>query len=269
VTRDRFTTAGGTVWSLERAGEGPPVLALHGVGGGAHFFRGLAGRLGMRYAVTAIDLPRPQAPSAGSDPVSMDNWAKGVAEIIDGVIGEPVVIVGHSLGTILGLEVWRRRRDLVRAMVFVGGLPEVREAVRARLRERVVAIAATGSMDGWGARISPGIFGPSTRQEKPELVGLFERLLEAHDPGLYIRNMNALLLASATDVVPTVTVPCLSISGTEDVYAPPDSVSAFIARLPQPCGQVLLDGVGHMPFFEAPDEFARAIGAFLEGNKRP
>jgi len=266
VTRELFTTARGWSWPLERAGEGPPGLALHGVGGGAYFFRGLAERLGMGYEVTATDLPSPPAPLAGSDPVSMGNWAVDVAEIIDGVIGEPVVIVGHSLGTILGLEVWRRRPDLVRAMVFVGGLPEVREPVRARLGERVVAIAATGSMDGWGALVSPGIFGRRALEEKPELVGLFERLLEAHDPGLYIRNMNALLAASATDVVPTVTVPCLSISGTEDVYAPPDFVSAFIARLPQQCGQVLLDGVGHMPFFEAPDEFARAVGAFLEGH---
>ena len=242
-------------------------MALHGVGGGAYFFRGLAERLGMRYEVTATDLP--PAPIAAGDPVSVGNWAKGVAEIIDGVIGKPVVMVGHSLGTILGLEIWRRRPDLVRAMVFVGGLPEVREAVRTRLRERVVAIAAAGRMDGWGARISPGIFGRRALDEKPELVGLFERLLEAHDPEIYIRNVNALLAASATDVVPTVTVPCLSVSGTEDVYAPPDFVSAFIARLPQPCAQVLLDGVGHMPFFEAPDEFARAVGAFLEGNTAP
>jgi pimeloyl-ACP methyl ester carboxylesterase len=245
------------------------VLALHGVGGGAYFFRGLAERLGLRYEVTASELPSPQALFAGSDPVSMGNWAKDVTEIIDGVIGAPVVILGHSLGTILGLEVWRRRPDLVRAMAFVGGLPEVREAVRARLGERVVAIAAAGSMAGWGARVSPGIFGRRALQEKPELIGLFERLLEAHNPGLYVRNMNALLAASATDVVPTVTVPCLSISGTEDVYAPPDFVSAFIARLPQPCDQMLLDGVGHMPFFEAPDEFARAVGAFLEGLTRP
>jgi pimeloyl-ACP methyl ester carboxylesterase len=268
VTRGLFTTARGFAWSLERAGEGAPVLALHGVGGGAYFFRGLAERLGMRYAVTATDLPSPPAPLAGMDPVSMGNWAVDIAEIIDGLVGEPVVIVGHSLGAILGLEVWRRRPDLVRAMVFVGGLPEVREPVRARLAERVVAIAAAASMGGWGARVSPGIFGRRALEEKPELAGLFERLLEAHDPGLYVRNMNALLAASAADVVPTVTVPCLSISGTEDVYAPPDFVSAFIARLPQPCEQVLLDGVGHMPFFEAPDEFARAVGAFLVGPGR-
>jgi pimeloyl-ACP methyl ester carboxylesterase len=269
VIRERFTTARGQVWSLERAGEGPRVLALHGVGGGAYFFHGLAARLGMRYEVTATDLPSPPAPGTGSDPVSMGNWAVDIAEIVDGVIGEPVAIVGHSLGAILALEVWRRRPDLVRAMVFVGGLPQVREAVRARLAERVAAIAAAGSMDGWGARVSPVVFGRRALEEKPEVVGLFERLLEAHDPGLYVRNMNALLAASATDVVPTVTVPCLSISGTEDVYAPPDFVSAFIARLPRPCDQVLLDGVGHMPFFEAPDEFAKALGVFLGDQTSP
>ena len=268
MTRDLFTTARGFGWPLERAGEGPPVLALHGVGGGAYFFRGLAERLGLRYGVTATELPSPPLPLAGADPVSMGNWAKDVAEIIDGVIGEPVVIVGHSLGAILGLEVWRRRPDRVRALVFVGGLPEVRDLVRVRLGDRVAAIAAAGTMDGWGARVSPGIFGRRAFEEMPEVVGLFERLLEAHDPALYIRNLNALLAASATDVVPTVTVPCLSISGTEDVYAPPDFVSAFIAHLPQPCDQVLLDGVGHMPFFEAPDEFARAVGVFLGGQTR-
>jgi pimeloyl-ACP methyl ester carboxylesterase len=269
MTRGLFTTSRGFVWSRERAGEGPPVLALHGVGGGAYFFRGLAERLGLCYEVTATELPSPPIPITASDPVSMGNWAIDVAEIIDGVIAEPVVVLGHSLGTILGLEVWRHRPDLVRALVFVGGLPEVREAVRARLGERVEAIVAAGSMDGWGARVSPGIFGRRALEERPELVGLFERLLEAHDPGLYVRHMNALLAASATDVVPTVTVPCVSISGTEDVYAPPEFVSAFIARLPHPCDQVLLDGVGHMPFFEAPEEFARAVGAFLEGLTSP
>jgi pimeloyl-ACP methyl ester carboxylesterase len=101
-------------------------------------------------------------------------------------------------------------------------------------------------------------------EEKPEIVGLFERLLEAHDPLAYVSNLGILLGASAADVVPTVTVPCVSISGAEDVYAPPDFIAAFIARLPQPCPQIVLAEAGHMPFFERPAEFASAVGEFLE-----
>jgi pimeloyl-ACP methyl ester carboxylesterase len=170
---------------------------------------------------------------------------------------------GLDEGSALSVEDGLKVAQETHIPVFCVGVGKVQERVLRRVAKltsgEYVPIAETtgGSL---AARIL---------EEKPELVGLFERLLEAHDPGLYIRNMNALLVASATDVVPTVTVPCLSISGTEDAYAPPDFVSAFIARLPQPCAQVLLDGVGHMPFFEAPSEFARAVGTFLEGNKGP
>lgn len=198
----------------------------------------------------------------------MASWAAGVGEIIEASGRAPVTLIGHSLGTILALEVWRRRPHLINAIVFVGGLPEVRDLMRTRLRDRVAAIAVDG-MAGWGARISPAIFGSRAREGKPEVVGLFERVLEAHDPARYIRDMEILVGSSAADVVPTVTVPCLSISGTEDAYAPPDFVASFLSRLPQPCEQVLLQGVGHMPFFEVPDEFAAVIAAFLARLAEP
>lgn len=262
VTVDRFTTRHGAVWPIEEAGEGPPVLALHGVGGGAYFFRGLAERLGGAYRVLAPELPSGLTPDGGAEPASMEQWAAGLSELVAARLSEPFVVVGHSLGTILALELWRHRPAGVRAMVFVGGLPAVRAAARARLSERVANIVDHG-MAGWGARVSPGVFGAKTFETRPEMVGLFERLLEAHPPATYIRNINALLVASATDVVPTVDVPCLSISGTEDAYAPPEAVADFLRLLPSPCEQVLMEEVGHMPFFEAPEAFAQMLGAFL------
>jgi pimeloyl-ACP methyl ester carboxylesterase len=96
------------------------------------------------------------------------------------------------------------------------------------------------------------------------MIGMFERLLELHPPATYIRNVEALLAASAVDVAPTVTVPCQSISGTEDAYAPPAFVTAFVRSLGASCEQVVLEGVGHMPFFEVPEDFTRTVGAFLD-----
>lgn len=261
---DRFTTSSGDVWPIEEAGEGASVLALHGVGGGAYFFRGLAPRLGFQYRVVATDLPAGLAADGTVASASMAGWADGLAELVTARFHGPVVVVGHSLGTILALELWRRRPDRVRGLVFVGGLPQPRPAIRERLGERVAAIRASGSMAGWGPRISPGVYGRRAATEAPESIGLFERLIEAHHPGTYVRNVEALLAASATDVVPTVTVPCLSISGRDDLYAPPDAVGAFIAGFPGGCRRVLLDGVGHMPFFEAPEEFASAVRSFLD-----
>jgi 3-oxoadipate enol-lactonase len=262
VTFDRFTTAGGAVWPMEVAGDGPPVLALHGVGGGAYFFRGLAERLGLTCRVLATDLPSGLEPDGSSAPASMETWADGLGELLEAHVSEPVVVVGHSLGTILALELWRRWPERIRAMVFVGGLPMVRDEVRQRLRDRLASIASSG-MAGWGPRISPGVFGRRAFQTTPETIGMFERLLELHPPATYIRNVEALLAASAVDVTPTVTVPCQSISGTEDAYAPPAFVTAFVRSLGAPCEQVVLEGVGHMPFFEVPEEFTRTVGTFL------
>nr|PZN85864.1 MAG: hypothetical protein DIU54_08625 [Acidobacteriota bacterium] len=261
---DRFTTSAGDVWPFEESGEGAPVLALHGVGGGAYFFRGLPARLGPAYRIVATDLPAGLDPDGRVAPASMAQWGDGIAELTGALFDSPVVVVGHSLGTILALELWRRRPDRVRALVFVGGLPEVRPAIRERLSERVAAIRAAGSMAGWGPRISPGVFASRAFQSVPESIGMFERLIEAHHPGTYVRNVEALLAASAVDVLSTVTVPCLSISGTEDAYAPPDDVAAFVGALAVPCRRVLLDDVGHMPFFEAPETFAGSVRAFLE-----
>lgn len=263
MTVDRFTTTPGAVWPMEVAGDGPPVLALHGVGGGAYFFRGLAERLGLRYRVLATDLPSGLASNGSADPASMAVWADGLAELVAAKVGEPVAVIGHSLGTILALELWRRVPDRIRAIVFVGGLPRVRDQLRTRLTDRIEDVARHG-MAGWGPRVSPGVFGSRAFQTQPEIVGMFERLLEAHPASTYVRNVQALLDASAVDVVPTVTVPCLSISGAEDLYAPPEFVREFLSHLPQPCEQVVLDGVGHMPFFEAPEEFADEVGRFLD-----
>lgn len=259
---DRFTAATGHVWPIEEAGDGPPVLALHGVGGGAWFFRGLAERLDLRYRVLATDLPSGLKPDGSAEPATMATWADGVGELLAQRTAEPAVVIGHSLGTILALELWRRRPDLVRALVFVGGLPAVRELMRGRLRDRLAIVADSG-MAGWGPRVAAGVFGRKAFHTQPESVGMFERLLETHPPSTYIRNVEALLAASAVDVVPTVTVPCLSISGAEDNYAPPEFVADFLRRLPGQCDQVVFEGVGHMPFFEVPVEFAEAVGAFL------
>lgn len=248
---------------MEEAGDGPPLLAVHGVGGGAYFFRGLAERLGLRYRIIAVDLPSGGSAADGGDAAaSVESWVAGLREIVEVRIGEPVVVIGHSLGTILALEAWRRWPQLIRAMVFVGGLPQVRPPVRLKLSQRIDAIAAHGTT-GWGPRVSPGVFSPRAFAQRPELIGMFERLLEAQDPSAYIRMLQNLLEASAGDVVPSVTVPCLSVSGSDDAYAPPGDVSEFLGRLTFPCERVVLQDVGHMPFFEAPEEFAAAIQNFL------
>lgn len=255
-------TARGSSIYVEQSGDGPPVLALHGIGGGAYFFHGLAARLGSSARVIAIDLPG-TGRSGTQSPMAFDDWVVDLSDLIDREIAQPVVVIGHSLGTILALHLWRQMPERLRGLMFVGGLPCARAVVRERLRERAAAIAADG-IAGWGPAIAAANFGSRAMVERPEVIGLYARLIEGIDVPSYLRSIELLLAADATRLVATVTAPCLSISGAEDGYAPPDEVAAFVEALGGPAESIVLPGVGHLPFFEAPEEFAAAVRGFLQ-----
>ena len=257
----QFAASSGSLIYARRTGVGPPVLAIHGLGGGAYFFSGLGPRLTDRVTLFAIDLPGTGRSTAGRGGISMDAWVQDLGEFVAREVGRPAVLVGHSLGTIIALEAWRAWPERIAGLVFAGGLPKARPEFHERLSARAVAVRGQGSLDGWGPKISPGVFSPTTIADRCELVGLWERLLEAQDVEAYVRCIDVLLGASAESIVPSVTAASLSISGVDDQYAPPELVRAFMAQIPHGRTKVL-DACGHLPFLEQPEVFAALLGDF-------
>jgi pimeloyl-ACP methyl ester carboxylesterase len=256
------TRNGGSIY-VEDSGAGPVLLALHGLGGGAWFFSGFANRLAPRFRVIAVDLPGTGRSRAGTAPFGIESWVQDLGDLVASRTPDPVVIVGHSLGTILALEAWKRWPERIRGMVFVGGLPEPRPPVRERLAARA-EVAARNGLHGMGPSVVSANFAATTISEQPELTGLFGRLFETQDPHSYVRCCEILIGASAEAIVSTVRVPVLSITGSEDQYAPPSLVAEFTSRVPGRRGDVVLDGCAHLPFLEAPRAFADAVESFLE-----
>ena len=62
-----------------------------------------------------------------------------------------------------------------------------------------------------------------------------------------------------------VSVPVLTIHGTGDPSAPIEGGRDWATLIPE--AQLLeLEGVGHTPWLEAPDEFFLAVDTFLQAN---
>jgi pimeloyl-ACP methyl ester carboxylesterase len=271
-----FTARSGSVLHVEDTGvpdagatSGPPVLALHGIGGGAYFFSGFAKRLSDTHRVISIDLPgtghsvSPDTASNTAPDFTLDSWIADIGDLVRDHIGEPVVVLGHSLGTILALKAWNTWPENIRALLFTCGLPKARPNIHERLSVRAESIAREG-VANWGPKVSPGVFSKRTLSEMPEVTGLFERLFEEQRGPEYVREIEVLLGADMNPVVPSVTVPCFAIAGREDSYAPPASVEEFVARLGAPCDVEVLEGCGHMPFLESPEAFAATAARFLK-----
>jgi 3-oxoadipate enol-lactonase len=269
-----FTARSGSVLHVEDTGaprlngaagaihSGPPVLALHGIGGGAYFFAGFSRRLRETHRVLSLDLPGSGHSTSSPAAFTLDSWVADIGDLVKDKVGEPVVLLGHSLGTILALKAWATWPENIRALVFACGLPKARPNIHERLTARAEAIAREG-IAHWGPKVSPGVFAGRTLKEMPEVTGLFERLFEEQKGPEYVREIEVLLQADLNAVVPRVTAPCIAIAGREDSYAPPAAVEEFIARLPGACPLEVLENCAHMPFLEDPAAFAAAVERFL------
>ena len=258
----RFSTRSGSSLYVEDTGSGPPVLALHWIGGGAYFFGGFAKRLQSSHRILSVDLPGTGNSTSGIQSFTIESIAADLGDLVADKIGGPVTILGHSFGTIVALKAWETWPQKIRALIFACGLPKVRPNVHERLSIRAEDISKNGII-GWGERMSAGVFSKTTLSDQPEMVKLVERIFEGQNASSYLRSIELLLGADVRHIVPTVKVPCMAVIGAEDSYAPSESAREFISQIPVGCEEHILPGYAHMPFLEAPELFANTVEKFL------
>ena len=105
-------------------GQGPPIVALHGITASSASFIGIATRLGGRRPLIALDL-RGRGDSAKPDgPYGMETHAADVAAAMSALGLEPSVVVGHSMGAFVAAALAAGHPEVTTGVVFVdGGLP--------------------------------------------------------------------------------------------------------------------------------------------------
>ncbi|WP_172119896.1 alpha/beta fold hydrolase [Actinomyces faecalis] len=134
-------------WDVSQLdGEGGPVfILLHGLGAGALLFREVIESLRHHGRVLVVDLPGFSHLPRPRRPMSMEEFASSVETLVDNInlsqeldVDNPVLI-GHSMGTQVALELARRAPDLAGRLVLVApvmgpGTQHLRGAANAFLR---------------------------------------------------------------------------------------------------------------------------------------
>jgi magnesium chelatase accessory protein len=95
----RFVRAGGFRWHVQVAGDGPPLLLLHGTGAATHSWRDLLPLLAQRFTVIAPDLPGhgfTETPPAHA--LSLPGMASAIQALLTALDLAPVLVAGHSAG---------------------------------------------------------------------------------------------------------------------------------------------------------------------------
>jgi pimeloyl-ACP methyl ester carboxylesterase len=108
--------------ALRTLGEsGPRVVFVHGLFGQGRNWTTIAQRLADSHRVTLIDLPN-HGRSPWTDRVDYLDMAEMVATELEH-LGEPVTLVGHSMGGKVAMQLALRRPELLRALVVVDIAP--------------------------------------------------------------------------------------------------------------------------------------------------
>ena len=273
----QWIEAGGLRWHVQRMGQGPLVLLLHGTGAATHSWRDLMPRLAMHCQVLAPDLPghgfSSRAPAGGA---SLRGMARAVASLLEAIDARPAVIVGHSAGAALAVRLCLDGAVTPHALVSLNGallpwrgLPSLLFAPAARL--------LSGS--GWASRLFA--WRASDPAALDRLLGTTGSRIDALGRSLYARLVTnaehvdgALRMMAHWDLqslepdLPRLAVPLTLVVGDNDQTVSPADADRVCALLPT-ARLVHLPGLGHLAHEERPDDVARWIDEIVSQGERP
>ena len=261
-----------------------PLLLLHGFGASLDHWRYNLPVLSQSHPTYALDLLGFGASQKASIDYIIPLWVEQVYDFWRTFIRQPLVLVGHSLGSIVGLAVASAHPEMLRGLVMftlpdasVLDLPAWLRSpwlkpylnAPAWILKRILtfppifaplfrAIRRPAMIRRWAR----GVYG-QVGQVDDELVHLLSR--PAFDRGA-TRALAAMLKAqqpaypdySARTILPRLTIPMLLIWGKQDPAVPPMLAQKCLSYNPR-LTLIEVDDVGHCAHDESPEAMNQAI----------
>ncbi len=229
----------------------PPVVFVHGAGGSHQLW--LYHVRDLPYARTcALDLPghgRSQGP--GRDTITA--YGDWLVAFLDGVGLGRVVLVGHSMGGGITLDVALRYPDRVAGigLVATGARMRVAPALLEGLRQEP---------DGAVQLIASWSYGPEAPEE---MVRQGRRQLQQAPPDVLYGDFAACDVFDVRDRLGEILVPAFVLCGTKDRMTPAKYAPALRNGMPNSTLH-LVEGAGHMVLLEQPQAITKALVGLLD-----
>ena len=118
----RFISAAGLTWHVQVLGEGPEILLVHGTGASTHSFAELAQILATTFTVIVPDLPgHGFTEMPRSERLSLPGMAQDLAGLTEALNVKPALVVGHSAGAAILIEMCLDGYIAPHAIVSING----------------------------------------------------------------------------------------------------------------------------------------------------
>lgn len=254
----RMVEAAGISVELRRAGNGPPLLVIHGELGVPDWLNSFA-RLAEHHDVIVPSLP-------GFGGSTRPDWIMGVHDLAAWItwfardlgLAAPLDVVGCSLGGWAAAEIATVAPQFFNRLVLVGAMGLKPE--RGEIFDYFLESGPTGLRRAFHRPEQSAEFVRCWgREPTPEEADLVEQHREMTCRIAWKPYMHSLTLRH---LLPGVRTPTLIVWGREDMVAPLECGELYHGAIPG-SRLAVVEACGHMPEMEKPEEFARLVRDFL------
>lgn len=263
----RFVAAGGIEWHVQRMGQGPVLLLLHGTGSSTHSWAKLLPILSAHFTLIAPDLPGhafTQTPPR--EGLTLTGMSHLVGELLKVLGVTPDVVVGHSAGAAVLMRMCLDHVIAPKSLVSINGalLPFTGFAgsVFSPLAKALVLNPFVPRIFAWRARSRNAVqrvlegTGSSVSERDLEIYArLFQT--QAHVAGT-LAMMAGWELEPLERDMPKLAVPLLLVASSNDKAVPPGDAER-VCRLVPGASLRRIEGLGHLAHEERPDLVANII----------
>jgi len=254
-----------------RLGTGRPLLLLHGLLGGSFCWRRNMEPLSQRHTVVALDLPgHGENDALRHVDCSMSTQVARILSLMERLRLQEIDVVGCSWGGAIAMLLAAQRAK-VRSLVLAApvnpwstlGLSRIK-FFNGHIGEVLLRMAWPISRPVYRIALAR-MYGDPTRLSAGTVAGYVSQIMRA---GRVDNILNTLRswekdVDALREAIPKIKARSLLIWGTRDSAVDVRSAEPLKRALPQ-CQLKIIEGAGHLPFEETPDQFNRLVLDFVD-----
>ena len=248
------------------AGEGPPLILIHGIGAARDAWRFALPELTPHFTVVTYDLRGHGASPLPEGPFGLDELVDDLERVRARAGFKRVALAGHSLGGMIAPAYARAHPDRVQALGLLSTAAFRTEEDSAKVHTVIAEMEARGIGEVLET-LTNRWFSDAFIAASPGIVRARLDQVLATDPEVFL---NVFRIYAGTEMAPwlhEIAAPALVLTGAEDGACNPRLNRQIAAALPA-AELVILPELKHSLLLEAGAEVARHLRGFLERQPR-
>jgi (E)-2-((N-methylformamido)methylene)succinate hydrolase len=246
------------------AGEGAPLVLIHGVGSSLASWDEIVPRLGAGVRVIRYDTLGHGDSTKPAGPYALSDYVSELRALLDATDVERANIAGYSFGGMIAQAFALAHPDRVDRLAFISAVAARTPEQRAAVVERANQLATGGASQTIGAALERW-YTPEFRAAHPELLERQATRVKENDPQGYAAAYRVFAESDLDEALRQIAAPTLIATGEDDIGSTADMARLMHERIPN-SRLAIFPGLRHGVLVEAPDLVAELLRDFFTAS---